>query len=303
MLHETYLPFSKEVFKEHFIRSSKDLESIDKHIKRYEASIENYKFYETKQKLNNIENIRQIEKDETFWTASSLMTIFYSNKRSFELQRLLTKAFGEEPPLDNFSCWEDCLDGELKLFFEPNLPSPEEYLMWLKENVMEQNFIPYIIEKAKNEKGGFRSNLEGPTNIDALLINSTNGFAVLIEAKVLSDISYETINNSMRNQIIRNIDVMLSSNSGLAKPLNKRKPENSLFSLLTPELFRKNCKSRLYGYVFKEYKTNPEQIRIDLPHRKLDKEKCEKISKRIGWITWEDLKSVNNDCCKWIKTK
>lgn len=302
LLHKIYLPFSVETFKKHFIKFN-DLVSIEKLIKKYKESIDKYSLYETNKPFDNIKSIRQIEKDETFWTASSLMTIFHSSNRNFELQELLTIAFGEKPPLENFSSWKDCLGDDLSLFFEPYIPSPKGYCDWLKNNIPAQNFIPYIIDSAKNKNGDYRSDLEGNTNVDALLLNSTNGFAVFIEAKVLSDISYLTTYNSMRNQIIRNIDVMLSSNSDLTKPLNNRKPDNTLFLLITPQIFKNNPKTRLYGYVFEEYKTNPQQIGKDLAYRNLSRTNCEKISNRIGWITWEDLKEINNDCCKWLKTK
>lgn len=304
MLHKIYLPFSEDMLKQHFVQSDKDLDNIDKHIDKYKKSIENYELYETKKPFDKeLRLIRQIEKDETFWTASSLMTMFHSPNRNSELQRLFKLAFGEKPPLDNISNWEDCLNGELHLFFEPNIPSPKEYLDWLKGNVTVQNFIPYIIDKAQNKKGNYRSDLEGATNVDALLINSTNGFAVFIEAKVLSDISYQVSYDSMRNQIIRNIDVMLSSNNDLTVPLNKRLPDNSLFLLFTPQLFKDNPRTRLYGYTFMDYKNNSQLIGNDLAHRKLNPTDCEKIAKRIGWISWEDLKLINDDCCKWIKTK
>jgi len=304
MLHKIYLPFSEDILKEHFVQSNIDLDNINKHIEKYKKSIENYVLYETNKPFDkDLRLIRQIEKDETFWTASSLMTIFHSAARNVELQRLLKLAFGENPPLDNISSWEECLNGELNLFFEPKIPSPKEYLDWRKENVTVQNFIPYIINKAQNKKGDYRSDLEGATNVDALLINSTNGFAVFIEAKVLSEISYQVSYDSMRNQIMRNIDVMLSPNYDLVSPLDKRLPDNSLFLLLTPQLFKDNPRTRLYGYAFMDYKNNSHLIGNDLVHRKLNLKDCEKIANRIGWISWENLKQINNDCCKWIKTK
>jgi len=301
MLHKVYLPFSENDLREHFVQSDKDSGNIDKHIAKYKKSIKNYLLYETNIPFEeDIKLIRQIEKDETFWTASSLMTLFHSADRDRELIKLLTLAFGEKPPLDNFTDWNNCLNGELFLFFEPNIPSPKVYLDWLKDNAIVQNFIPYIIEKARNKKGDFRSDLEGATNVDALIINSTNGFAVVIEAKVLSDISYQVSYDSMRNQIIRNIDVMLSRNDDLAVPLNKRNPDNSLFLLLTPKLYKDNPRTRLYGHTFRDYKNDVQTIKKDLAHRKLDEKQCESISKRIGWITWEDLKTINSNCCKWI---
>lgn len=301
MLHKIYLPFSEDKLKEHFVQLDNDSTNIDNHIVRYKKSIKNYELFELKTPFTtDIKLIRQIEKDETFWTTSSLMTIFHSPNRISELIKLLTLAYGEKPPLDNFPNWIECLTGELNLFFEPNIPSPKIYLDWLKNNVTSQNFIPYIIEKTLNSKGDFRSDLEGATNVDALIINSTNGFAIIIEAKVLSDISYQVSYDSMRNQIIRNIDVMLSPNENLATPLNKRIPDNSLFLLLTPKLYKDNPRTRLYGYAFRDYKNDFQTIQADLVHRNLDKTQCEKISNRMGWITWEDLKSVNNDCCKWL---
>lgn len=304
MLHKIYLPFSEDKLREHFVQSSIDLLNIEKHISNYKKSIENYSHFEAKTELlKDIRLIRQIEKDETFWTASSLMTIFHSSNRNNELLHLLTIAFGEKPPLDNFENWTDCLNGELYLFFEANIPSPKVYLDWLKYNASSHNFIPYIIDKARNKKGDFRSDLEGATNVDALIINSTNGFSVIIEAKVLSDISYQVSYDSMRNQIIRNIDVMLSKNDKLTAPLNKRIPENSLFLLLTPKLFKDNLRTRLYGYTFRDYKEDFRTIQVDLAHRNLNKSQCKKISDRLGWITWEDLKIVNDDCCKWITNR
>jgi len=301
-LHDIYLPFTEDEIKEHFVQSVKDLDNIKKHISKYKKSIDNYKLFETNQySEKNIKLIRQIEKDETFWTASSLMTIFHSKNSINELQKLLMLAFGEKPPLDNFDNWANCLNGELRLFFEPNIPSPKGYQVWLKNNVTNRNFIPYIVEHAQNKKNEFRLDLEGPTNVDALLLNITNGFSIFIEAKVLSDISYQVSFDSTRNQIIRNIDVMLSSNNeNLEAPLKLRKPENSLFILLTPELFKKLPNTRLYGFKFNEYKTNPISISNELAHRKLNLADCVNISKRIGWTTWEDLKLINSNCCKWF---
>jgi hypothetical protein len=141
--------------------------------------------------------------------------------------------------------------------------------------------------------------LEGATNVDALVLNPKNGFAVIIEAKVLSDISYETTYDAMRNQIARNIDVMLEENKELCHPLDKRNPDKILFLLLTPKILKDKPSSRLYGYKLSEYKTNPRSLSDDLPHRK----NCDwqNISSRLGWLTWEDFKSVIKDCCGWLK--
>lgn len=300
-LEETYLPFTVEEFKEHFVEIGNNRE---KHIKYYINSINNYKeFNPLTTPKDQWSKLRQIEKDERFWTASSLMTFFHNNTNRYnQLKEILINAFGENPPLDNINSWDECLNENLKLYFEPNIPSSKEYLEWLKINVENRNFIPYILEKAKNKNNvEYRTDLEGPTNVDALLINSKNGFSVFIEAKVLSDISYQVSYDSMRNQIIRNIDVMLSDkNENLNEPLNKREPEKSLFLLLTPKLYIDNPKTRLYGYKYNEYKNNPLSLSEELPHKRNNLEYWIKISKRLGWITWENLKEINRDCCKWL---
>lgn len=303
MLHPIYLPFSKEQLKKHFVEIYNNDNNIDNHINKFKKSIGNYSSFETNpSQVKDIRIARQIEKDETFWTASSLMTIFHSRNRNKELIELLKLSFGECPPLKNFNTWDECLNGELKLFFEPNIPSPKEYLDWISKNINTKQFVPYVIEKARhNTKANtFRSNLEGPTNVDALLINPENGFAVFFEAKVLSDISYQTSYDSIRNQLIRNIDVMLSNNQNLHFPLNKRIAENTLFALLTPRIYKDNYKARLYGYKFMDYKKTPSLIAEDLPHRNLNLTQCENIANRMGWLTWENLKEINSNCCKWL---
>lgn len=188
ILHKIYMPFDEDKLREHFVQLKNDKATIDKHLAKYKKSIENYVFHETNMAVEKkIKLIRQIEKDETFWTASSLMTIFHSTNRTTELINLLRIAFGEKPPLDNFTNWTDCLTGELNLFFEPNIPSPKVYLDWLKNNVPVRNFIPYILDKARNKKNDFRSDLEGATNVDALIINSTYSPKSSIIAQYVSD--------------------------------------------------------------------------------------------------------------------
>ena len=189
--------------------------------------------------------------------------------------------------------WAECLAGGLRLFFEPNLPSPKIYKSWLQRHINKRHFIPYV-----HESNNGRKNLEGPTNVDAMLINPENGFAVIIESKVLSDISCQITYDVMRNQIARNIDVMLEENLDLCPPLNQRNPDRTLFLLLTPDIFRRNASSRFYGCKFDEYKNDPQSLANDLPHR--SGINWQNISRRLGWLTWEDFKAVNGDCCLWL---
>jgi len=302
MMHSIYLPFSEQQLLSHFadVRKNGVCSKNVRHLRYYKDNIKRYDQYlanNPNRKGKSISDMRkpcQIEKDERFWIAACMMTIFYSLSRKQELIKLFTVAYGDFPPIRELNSWAECFGEELHLFFEPNLPSSSSYKEWLLNNLNKRQFIPYVLESAEG-----KVNLEGATNVDAILLNSKNGFAVIIEAKVLSDISYEITYDTMRNQIARNIDVMLEKNKGLCYPLNKRDPEKTLFLLITPKLFKKNSSSRLYGYKFNEYKTNPASLSADLPHR----ENCDwqNITSRLGWLTWEDCKDVNKDCCRWLK--
>jgi hypothetical protein len=234
-----------------------------------------------------------VEKDEKFWIAACMMTVFHSPTRNDELTGLFRRAYGEKPPVHGVNEWQECLSGDLHLFFEANLPSPRSYKEWLSDNLPRRQVIPHILDSAHQKK-----TLEGATNVDALILNSGTGFSVLIEAKVLSDVSHGVVYDLMRNQIARNIDVMLEKNLGLCDPLDKRDPQKSLFLLVTPRLFKDYPTTRFYGYKFNEYKNNPGSLAQDLPHRS----NCDWAgqSKRLGWLTWEDFREVNSNCCRWL---
>jgi hypothetical protein len=173
-----------------------------------------------------------MEKDERFWLATALMSLYYADDgsgRGERFARLLERAGLRPPP--GFPSWEDALAGALDLFFEVNLPSPACYRAWLRDHLDERVPIPYLKKQA--EAPGAR--LEGATRTDAMLL-AANGVAVIFEAKVLSDISSHVTFDLARNQLARNIDVMLDANPTLAAPLNLRKPERTFLVRLTPAL-------------------------------------------------------------------
>jgi hypothetical protein len=221
-LHSKYLPFDEITFRKHFIEIiNKDKSNLDNHLDYFKNSIKIYQQFEKGLPISKkyVKQIRQIEKDEKFWTASSFLTIYYSENRREELIKIFEKSYGKTPPLKSFNSWDECLEGELHLFFEPNLTSPEIYRNHLKKSIKNEHLIPYVIDNAKGKNDEFRTNLEGPTNVDAMIINSSNGFSIIIEAKVLSDISCQVDYDMSRNQIIRNIDVMLELNGDLKFPI------------------------------------------------------------------------------------
>ena len=53
---------------------------------------------------------------------------------------------------------------------------------------------------------------------------------------MLSDASCQIVYDTMRNQLSRNIDVMLEENETLSRPLDKRDPSKTLIFLITPNI-------------------------------------------------------------------
>lgn len=101
----------------------------------------------------------------------------------------------------------------------------------------------------------------------------------------------------MRNQLARNIDVMLDRQDHLPAPLSGRDPAVSCFVLLTPELFRQRPLSRLYGWLLDECRDRPPALADDLPHRTAD---WAAVSRRVGWATFEDCKRIQPTACLWL---
>jgi hypothetical protein len=69
--------------------------------------------------------------------------------------------------------------------------------------------------------------------------------------------------------------------------------------LLTPKIFKDNPYSRLYGWLLPEYQRNPELLSAHLAHRD-DVEDWSAVSKRLGWLTFEDCESVTPGTCTWL---
>jgi hypothetical protein len=159
----------------------------------------------------------QIEKDERFWIATALMKLIKAeaSNRVAVLAALLSQAFGPRPPFVAFDDWQSCLTGDQQLTLEASLPSPPSYCSWLRESGSGQHFIPYVERARKRNTEG---KLEGATSVDAVIVNVDNGFALLLEAKVLSAISLDVSFDAFRNQIARSLDGMLEDGQEL-KPL------------------------------------------------------------------------------------
>jgi len=159
--------------------------------------------------------------------------------------------------------------------------------------------IKTIEDKRKKENASF----EGPTHVDLFIIGRSGSINIcfVIEAKFNSDISKDITYNPVRDQIIRNIDAAIDIT------LNQNLPiliHSFCFLLLTPKIFRtaeyggnkktdieifQPQRGRFYCYKMDEYRKS-DNIRLALPHRHGGQEPdWEQISKRIGWITFEDI--------------
>ena len=323
-------------FAKHFLAVFKDPNNDklkERHLKPYLESWHNYDNFE----INGIGTIgkykhpRQIEKDEKMWLASLFMT---HENGDFDFRRcfadVLIKTFGDPIPgvfergfgwgdyigngghivdesVDKEQNWctsESCSHFGFRPFFlETSVPAPKAYKEYLSLRLKDKrkHLIPYVNDAITHSS----KHLEGPTIVDCVFLGH-NGLSIFIEAKVLSDISYQVTYDETRNQIARNIDAMLETPNSIIdepnNPMNYRNKDRTFFLLLTPRLFKELPQSRLYGYKFNEYKTDPEAIGRDLPHRKLTKELCHEISKRIGWATWEDFNQINKNFCPWLNS-
>jgi len=226
MIDKTYLPFTAEELKSHFISD------VDAQINYYQKSACRYhKFMQDNPDtvgipLTAAKKPRQIEKDERFWTITATKNVFDHPLRTRMLTQLLSKTFGPNPPIYGLGSWDECLEGDLRLYFEACLSSLQSYVNWLRSNLKRRQIIPYVLDAAARDN---ERTLEGATHVDAMFINLKNGFAWLIEAKVLSDVSYSTSFDNYRNQIARNIDVMLDKTSLPGSGLESRDPGKSLF--------------------------------------------------------------------------
>lgn len=298
VIDPVYLPFTAEQLGRHF------LEDKDGRVAYYQGSAERYKKFRVKRQdplgipITEARYPCQIQKDERFWTAASLKQLVDSPDVAGALEDVLRRAFGARPPIPAFSDWGSCLEGDLRLVLEPSLRSPRLYVNWLKENLAGRHLIPYVLGAAQRPS---LKPLEGSTQVDALIINVHNGFSVLVEAKVLSDISCTVSFDAFRNQLTRNLDVLLEQGYGKEPVLNARRAERSLFALLTPRCFQERPYSRFYGRLFYEYKFSPSAIARDLPHRSLTQGDSEDLSRRIGWITFEDISEAVPGACPWLK--
>lgn len=291
LIHPVYLPFTREQLSPHF--------NDDKYLDYFATSAIRYAEFVTRfgaefdgmPITKEVRLNRQIEKDERFWTACTLKSVFDAGR----FPEILRIAFGEIPPLGGQATWEQWVgnrsDHELR--FEVSVSSPLLYRQALRSRFLADaaaaHLIPYVVHAGKG-----RTAYEGATKVDAVFVNRRTGFCVMFEAKVLSDISCDVTFDPFRNQLSRNIDVMLDTGDGFLPP----DPSKRLLALLTPHVFKDKPSTRYYGLLFHEYKRNPSLLADHLAHR--DAKTLTQVPARLGWLTFEECLRVCPTCCPWL---
>ncbi len=297
-MHDQYLPFSEAQLGECFaaVAAQEGAEVRDRRIAYYRDAVHRHEHAGDAAEPRSLRVAAQIEKDERIWVAAALMAVHYSDNRQAAICTLLRRCLGDTPPFAGKERWEDCFGPDTRLFFEVGLPSPSSYQHWLRTNLAQRQLIPYVRDLARNGR-----RLEGRTHLDAMLIDGDTGCAVLVEGKVTSDCSCQVTFDLLRNQLARNIDAMLERNPDLQPPLKHRDPDLSAFVLLTPRMFQENPRSRLYGWLMQEYQTSPSALHRDLPHRAVEATDWhDTVSRRLGWLTFEDIAETVPGACAWL---
>jgi hypothetical protein len=108
-----YLPFKPAELRPHL------LVDTEGQLKHYKDSAKRYREFcmnSENRKRIPISKARfpcQIEKDERFWTATTLKHLYDSPDRTEAFSKILTQEFGPLPPISGFKDWKACLDGPL----------------------------------------------------------------------------------------------------------------------------------------------------------------------------------------------
>lgn len=250
-------------------------------------------------------SIETIDHDEPWVTLISIYALFGEKKNWDDPDRI--NAFNEvlkncglrKPPIVT-KIMQIQVERQLKevLHFRKNLQEKAQL------NIIFHHYhdrIEKIKEKSKRENASF----EGNTNLD-LFIEAKEGdhpLCFFIEAKFLSDISYQVSYSPVLDQISRSFDAgidMITPNNSEDKP----DFSSFYFLMLTPRQFRTALyggngnpplqefnpeRSRLYCYKMNDFK-DFKLLKAALPHRNnLTDAQWQQLSANLGWITFEDI--------------
>lgn len=283
VIHERHLPFTKGQLMEHF-RDEKHLDQLVESAVRHLSYMDRYAGRTKGMPVTSeVRRERQLEKDERARTIKAIKIAFDNQT----LPSVIERAFRSNSLCQNTD-WAGLLgqQPDLTLSFEVGLSSPLSYREQLKSRYADRDpelcLLPYIEDAASG-----RTSFEGATRVDALLVNQKTDFSLSFEAKFLSDTSVSVTFDPFRNQVIRNLDVLMDPQ---VETLNAS-PSRRYFCLLTPAVFRNRPRSRHFGALFTAYTSNPSSISEDLPHR--DPNLASDMASRMGWATFEDFEATS----------
>jgi hypothetical protein len=145
------------------------------------------------------------------------------------------------------------------------VPPPAAYESGSRER-MRRSGNPTWMSRSLDPKA-----VEGPSEIDIVLRHDRA--LIYIEAKLESDVSVRTTYDPARNQIARNIDCLLEAANG-------RVP---IFWMLAKD----NGASRIYSQLMQQYRTRPETLAAELPHR--DPASAGIVARNLAILLWSDF--------------
>lgn len=128
----------------------------------------------------------------------------------------------------------------------------------------------------------------------------SGGHVCFAEAKVLSDCSTTVTNDLARNQLARVIENLLTFQCG------ELTPSAIVFTLLTPRFFRDVApQSRLYGYTYRDYQTEPASVLEDIQRSTIAQRsdrgwRYPELDRRLEaltfhWASYEDVFALDPD--------
>jgi len=237
------------------------------------------------QRLAGLKKGLQYYKDETFVTLYAFVSLDLCGRPPYRREReqlysdFLRAAFGDERSV--------VTDPVLTL--EKQVVPSGIYLDSLKKRFAEDREGCHPVWYLR-QLGAENKSPEGSTHTDALL-TLAGDCRVMIEAKFLSDMSYDTRYAPERDQVSRNLDAgLFHARYDLAR---------FWYVFVSPARFRERPHTRLYGYRLGEYRdpaTGADALRRDLPHLAdpwpavhID---FDELRRHIGWVTWEEICSL-----------
>ncbi|MEJ5914469.1 hypothetical protein [Pseudokineococcus sp. 1T1Z-3] len=298
VMHPTYLPFREEQLLARFAAASGGGDPAAR-LEHYRGPLEQLAAAEAvarvphQRSAGSAAGDTSLDRDERFWTASALLSLVEGPSPAADLAALLRLTYGEAPPFAGFATWADALGPAPELYLEVSLPSPPSYQHHLRSQLRR-----HVLTYQQYRQGTETTKLEGASLVDAVVVSPTTGMAVVVVAEVLADIASSVTYDVVRNELARLVDVTLDAHKGHPQPaLRTRRPDRTCVLLLTPEVFRDDRTSRLYGHLHTAYTTHPDSLEKHLPHR--PGPVVRSAAGRLGWATWEDVERVRPGSLPW----